>query len=82
MNKNILDQLARTRLLSPVVSEAILNGNPPALEEVVMSLLIGTMDAEAMTRCDQESTWTEKRTARQGLIIAFLLALLCPSAPA
>jgi hypothetical protein len=47
----------------------------PPLEDIIMPLLIGAMDCEAMIGCDPKSTWAERRMARQCLILAFLLAI-------
>jgi hypothetical protein len=72
----ILDQLARnTGLLPEDVAAAILAGNPPPLEEIVMALVIGAMDAHAVIVNDQQSSWNEKRQARMALAVAFLAAM-------
>ena len=76
MNAEILDQLARTNLLPEDVSRAILSKNVPPLEDIVMPLVICSMDCHAMTANDAKSTWNEKRIARQCLVIAFLTAIL------
>ena len=75
MNR-ILDQLARnTGLLPEDLSAAILAGNTPPIEEIVMALVIGAMDAHAVVVGSQESSWNEKRLARMALTVAFLAAM-------
>jgi hypothetical protein len=76
MNDKIYDQLARSGVLPDDLSESILSGVVPPLEEIVMPLVICSMDCHAMTDCDSKSTWTERRLARQCLVIAFLTAIL------
>jgi hypothetical protein len=72
----ILGQLARSGLLLlPDVSAAILAEKTPALEQIVLALVITTMDAHAVTVGDPQSTWTEKRQARMALAAVFLSAL-------
>jgi hypothetical protein len=73
--KRILDQLARSGLLLPDDSAAILAGNTPPVEEIVMALVIGAMDAHAVIVGDPESSWNEKRLARMALAVAFLSAM-------
>ncbi len=73
---DILDQLARnTILLPPSMSAAILAGDPPSLEEIVNTLLVGIMDCESMTAGDPNASLRERRFAKQALAIAFLSAL-------
>ena len=73
---NILDQLARnTGLLPDDLAAAILVGTTPPIEEIVMALVIGAMDAHAVVVGDPESSWNEKRLARMALAVAFLSAL-------
>lgn len=72
---NILDQLARSGLLLDDLAKPILAGNTPPLEEIVMALVIGAMDAHAVTVGDPQSTWNEKRLARMALAVAFLSAM-------
>ena len=75
MNR-ILDQLARnTKLLPEDLSAAILAGGPPPIEEIVVALIIGCMDAHAVIVGDPESSWPEKRAARLALVVAFLSAM-------
>lgn len=76
--KHILDQLARSGLLfDDQMVAAILAGNPPPLQEIVLALVIGALDAEAVVRGDPKSTWNERRIARQCLAVAFLGAITC-----
>ena len=76
--QDVIRQLANTTLLTKEMSEAILAGNPPAIDEIITWLLIGSMDCEAVIRQDQESSWAERRIARQCLVLAFLLAIAGP----
>lgn len=76
MTNTVLNHLAHTSLLPSEMSAAINSGTPPPLEELLDTLLIAALDCEAMTASDPTSTWTEKRTARQALIVAFLSALV------
>lgn len=76
MNDKIYDQLARSGVLPDELSGAILSGIVPPLEDIVMPLVICSMDCEALTYGDAKSTWNEKRIARQCLVIAFLAAIL------
>ncbi len=72
--KKILDQLARnTGLLPEDLSAAILAGNPPPIEEIVMNLMIGAMDAYVVIFNDAKTSWNEKRLARMALTVAFLV---------
>jgi hypothetical protein len=71
----ILDQLARTGILLDDLAKPILAGDTPPLEEIVMALVIGAMDADAVTVGDPQSTWNEKRLARMTLAGAFLAAM-------
>jgi hypothetical protein len=74
---NLLRQLARnTGLLPETLSATILAGNtPPLIEEIVMALVIGALDAHAVIVGDPKSSWNEKRVARIALAVAFLAAL-------
>ena len=75
MNR-ILDQLARnTNLLPDALAKPILAGNTPPLEEIVIALVIGAMDAHAVVAGDCKSSWNEKRQARMMLVAAFLSAM-------
>ena len=70
---NVIDQMARnTDLLPQAMAEAILAGSPPPVAELVISLVIGAMDAHAVIVGDPESSWNEKRIARMALAGAFL----------
>jgi hypothetical protein len=74
--KHILDQLARnTGLLPDELATAILAGDMPPVEEIAMALVIGAMDAHAVTVGDPQSTWSEKRLTRMALAVAFLAAM-------
>ena len=76
--KRILGQLARSGLLwNDAMAGAILAGKAPPLEEIVLALVIGALDAEAVVRGDPKSTWNERRIARQCLAVAFLGAIAC-----
>jgi hypothetical protein len=77
LKSDIFGQLARnTNLLPESQSSEILAGNMPPLEDIIMPLLIGTIDCEALTAAGSNSTWTERRLSRQCLILAFLLAIV------
>lgn len=76
LKNEIYGQLARTNLLSESQRSEMLAGHEPSLEDIVMPLLIGAMDCEAMTACDSKATWNERRLARQCLILAFVLAIV------
>jgi hypothetical protein len=74
--RRILDQLARSGLLwDDDMVAAIFAGHTPLMEDIVLALVIGAMDAEAVVRGDPKSTWNEKRLARQCLAVAFLSAI-------
>jgi hypothetical protein len=76
--RKLLDQLARSTLLcDDAMVAAIFSGDPPPMDEIVLALVIGAMDAEAVVRGDAQSTWNEKRIARQILAIGFLSAIAC-----
>ena len=72
----ILSQLGHSKLLPLSESTAILSGSTPPMSDLIYHLLIGSMDAEAMTSGDPKSTWNERRIARQLLGLTFLAALL------
>jgi hypothetical protein len=73
---NLLKQLARNAgLLPEPLSAEILAGNTPPMEEILMALIIGAMDAHAVVVGDPQSTWNEKRLARMALAVAFLAAM-------
>lgn len=71
-----LDQLARTSLLPESASAAIFSGKNPPLSDLIPHLVVGSMDADALTACDKNSTWTERRISRQLLGLTFLTAFL------
>jgi hypothetical protein len=74
MNR-ILDQLARNAgLLPDNLSAAILAGQTP-LKEIVLHLVIASMDAHEVVVGDPQSSWDEKRISRMGLVVAFLAAM-------
>ena len=73
---NLLKQLARnTGLLPEPLSAAILAGNTPPMEEIVIALVIGAMDAYFVTINDPMSSTQERWIARLVLAAAFLSAL-------
>jgi hypothetical protein len=72
---DILGQLARTNLLPDDLAEAILAGNAPPLQEIVLALVVMNMDAEALICGDDRSSLTERRLAKMVLAIAFLSAM-------
>ena len=76
LKSEIYGQLARTNLLPESQSSELLAGKVLPLKDIIMPLLVGTMDCEAMIGCDSKSTWNERRLARQCLILAFLLAIV------
>ena len=74
--KRILDQLARNSTLMPDdLAATVLAGNTPPVEEIVVALIIGCMDAHAVIVGDPESSWNEKRFARIALAVAYLSAM-------
>jgi hypothetical protein len=76
--KRILDQLARSGLLvDDDMVAAILDGNPPPLEEIILELVIDGLDCNALVEADATSTWNHKRIARACLIVSFLGAIAC-----
>jgi hypothetical protein len=73
---NIVGQLAHnTGLLPDDMATAILAGDMPPVEDIVMELVIGAMDAHAVVVGSAESTWNDKRLARMALAVAFLSAM-------
>jgi hypothetical protein len=76
--KSILDQLARSGLLfDEGMVASILAGKAPPLEEIVLALVIGGLDCNAMIQADATSTWNHRRIARACLIASFLGAIAC-----
>ena len=73
--KAILKRLAKSGLLFDSLAEQILKGVMPPLEDILVDLVDGAMDAEAVVRGDPKSSWNEKRIARQCLAVVFLVAL-------
>jgi hypothetical protein len=57
------------------MAAAILAGNTPPIEDLVLHLVIGALDAHAVVRGDPQSTWNEKRLAHMALAVAFLGAM-------
>ena len=74
-----LNQFARTNLLPTSDSEAILSGQTPPLSDLIQHLVVGSMDAEAVTADEKTATWTQRRIARQLLGLTFMTALLLES---
>jgi hypothetical protein len=72
---NRLVQLAHSTLLPDDLAAGILAGDTPPIEEIVMALVIGAMDAHAVIVGDPKSSWNEKRLARMALAVAFLSAM-------
>jgi hypothetical protein len=75
MKNPIYTQLAHSTLLPDDVAAAILAGHTPSIEDVVLHLVIGALDADAVVLGDPHSTWNEKRLARKALAVAFLGAM-------
>jgi hypothetical protein len=72
----ILSQLARnTGLLPENLSAAIMTGDPPPLEEIVLHLVIAASDGCAVVLGAAESSKPERCVAHLGLAAAFLGAL-------
>ena len=72
---NLLRQLGHSTLLPDDLAKPILAGNTPPVEDIVMALVIGAMDAHAVVVVDPKSSWNEKRLARMALAITFLSAM-------
>jgi len=75
---NVYDQLARTTLLPIAMSETILSGDLPPTGDVLMALVITSMDCAAVVEGDHTTTMNERRIARMCLATAFLTALASP----
>lgn len=71
----LLDQLARSTLLPTAMSDDILAGKTVDRDGVIMALIYGSLDCEAMTAGDSTATWIDRRLARQTLTIAFLMVV-------
>jgi hypothetical protein len=70
---NLLVQVAHSTLLPDDLAKPILAGDTPPLEEVVMALLITTMDAYFVL--DRDTSLNERCIARMALAVAFLAAM-------
>ena len=75
MKNDIYTQLAHSSLLPDDLAAAILAGNTPPIEDVVLHLVIGALDAHAVTVGDPLSSKNERRIARMVLAVAFLSAM-------
>jgi hypothetical protein len=76
MKSEVLKQLAlNTTLVPDEIRSEIKNGDEPPTTDVIMALLIHSLDCWAFTESDSKASMTEKRLARQALVNAFLLAL-------
>ena len=75
MKNDIYAQLAHSTLLPDDMAAAILAGHTPPIEDVVLHLVIGALDAHAVVLGGPHSTWNEKRLARMALAVAFLGAM-------
>ena len=75
MKNDIYSQLAHSTLLPDDMAAAILAGHTPPIEDVVLHLVIGALDAHAVVLGGPHSTWNEKRLARMALAVAFLGAM-------
>ena len=72
----IFGQMAlNTGLLPEDMAEAILAGDTPPTEGIVVALLIAAMDAYAVTINDPQSRWIDRRAARMALAVTFLAAM-------
>ena len=72
---NIMDQAARSELLSSEMSKAILAGDDKQLLEVLSELVMACSDAHALLIADSSTTMNERRLSRQLLAVAFMVAL-------
>ena len=70
---NLLVQAAHSTLLPDDLAKPILAGDTPPLEEVVLALLITTMDAYFVL--DRDTSLNERCIARMALAVAFLAAM-------
>ena len=74
--KNVLKQMAlNTDLLGDDLKAAVLAGNTPPVDEIVLHLVIGATDAYAVTVGDLQATWIDKRAARMALAAVVLAAM-------
>jgi hypothetical protein len=72
---SLLRQLGNSTLLPDDLTAAILAGNTPPIEEIVLHLVITGMDAYFVTINDAMSSKRERCIAHLGLAAAFLSAL-------
>jgi hypothetical protein len=75
MKNDIYAQLAHSTLMPDDMAAAILAGHTQPIEDVVLHLVIGALDAHAVVLGGPHSTWNEKRLARMALAVAFLGAM-------
>ena len=75
LKSDIFGQMAHSSLLPDEMAAAILAGRTPPIEDMVLHLAIGALDAHAVVLGDPQSTWNEKRLARMALAVAFLSAM-------
>jgi hypothetical protein len=75
MKNDIYAQLAHSTLLPDDMAAAILAGHTPPIEDVVLHLVIGALDAHAVVLGDPQSSKNERRIARMVLAVAFLSAM-------
>lgn len=71
-----LIQLAHSKLLSEARSASILAGKMPPLSEILLDLVVTSLDAHAVAIGDPKTSWAERRLSHQNLANSFLLALL------
>lgn len=72
---DVIKLLAHSTLLPTYVSDPILAGTLPPLDEIVDALLIHALDCEALVADDPTTTMNERRIARACATVAFLAAL-------
>ena len=76
LKSDIFGQMARnTNLLPEDMATAILAGDTPPTEGIVMALLIAAMDAYAVAVGHPQGSKNERRIARMALAVAFLSAM-------
>jgi hypothetical protein len=73
--KNLLVQLAHSTLLPDDLAKPILAGDTPPVENIVMAVVIGAMDAHAVVVGDPQSSWNDRRIARLMLAATSLSAM-------
>ena len=64
LTRNVLDQLARSTLLPSTMPAAIMASEQPCIEDIVMALMHGAQDCEAMTRNDPKASWIDRRITK------------------